>query len=860
MSDFEEYATGLKVVELKEELKKRNLNTTGNKAALVQRLIDYENAEGGQGEVKKTEGEEGKEELKEEMPTEEADEEEEEKAGEVEAGQEEKSIEQQAEIQKEVNEEPSGERPEAVENKEVEERPEAEDKPEAPEAEKKTEVPEAEKKTEVPEAEKKTEVPEAEEKTEVPEAEEKPEAEERPPVEDGGRGEPEPVLSSPGRSLAQTGEGEMEPKETTTVEGSGEEEQHVKEQQPDEQQPDEGWVLIDKTDTENAEQNSAESGKEEPMETGAQEKAAQAEESSVQSGTNEVSDGHAREPQGTKRRGDDLGSGGVTKDRVDPTKVPDPDEPEAAEDLIAKVPLENEFEPVEDDSIVTLDSYHSDLHFKIRKDGLGGCGLTESGFANMWAGARATRGVKGGKYFYECKVEQNVPVDLPETEPHPNVLRVGWTVDDAGLDLGEVPHSYGYGGTGKVMENNNYQTYGESFGLGDVIGCFVDLESSPGVISFSKNGTHFGTAFTLPHGLSGVTMYPIVYTKNVLVSVNFNEPALFPPPEGFVPIQKAAEGHWTPAQKSPKSKADCEVVMLVGLPGCGKTMWAEKHSQLSPGKRYNILGTNAIMDKMKVSGLGRRENYSTRWDVLIKDATAMLEKIFVLASRKPRNYIIDQTNVYASAQKRKMSHFEGFKRKAVVVIPPHHELRRRAALRAKEMGKAVPEEAVNAMKANFSIPTVGALFDEVVYTDIYGNAAEKIVRQYKDDAMGLPSFPAKRPRYDGGGRGGGGGGGGGRYGGPPPRDYGAPPPHFSYYRKHENLKKREYELRIREVERASFTPIVLSSTGGMGILHPNCPLLYWRQWASFTPIVLSSTGGNGQHGHYYLQTVGITAS
>eukprot|EP00731_Ephydatia_muelleri_P024258 Em0016g529a len=38
----------------------------------------------------------------------------------------------------------------------------------------------------------------------------------------------------------------------------------------------------------------------------------------------------------------------------------------------------------------------------------------------------------------------------------------------------------------------------------------------------------------------------------------------------------------------------------------------------------------------------------------------------------------------------------------------------------------------------------------------------------------------------------------------------------SCYRKHENIKKREYELRIREIERASFTPIVLSSTGGMG--------------------------------------------
>ena len=36
-----------------------------------------------------------------------------------------------------------------------------------------------------------------------------------------------------------------------------------------------------------------------------------------------------------------------------------------------------------------------------------------------------------------------------------------------------MPHSYGYGGTGKTVENNNYQTYGEPFGPGDVIGCFV---------------------------------------------------------------------------------------------------------------------------------------------------------------------------------------------------------------------------------------------------------------------------------------------------------------------------------------------------------------------------------------------------
>ena len=57
-----------------------------------------------------------------------------------------------------------------------------------------------------------------------------------------------------------------------------------------------------------------------------------------------------------------------------------------------------------------------------------------------------------------------------------------------------------------------------------------------------------------------------------------------------------------------------------------------------------------------------------------------------------------QTNVYASAQRRKMSYFTGFIKKAVVVIPPHHELRKRTARRNEEMGQPVPDDAINAMK------------------------------------------------------------------------------------------------------------------------------------------------------------------
>ena len=41
------------------------------------------------------------------------------------------------------------------------------------------------------------------------------------------------------------------------------------------------------------------------------------------------------------------------------------------------------------------------------------------------------------------------------------------------------------------------------------------------------------------------------------------------------------------------------------------------------------------------------------------------------------------------------------------------------------------------------------------------------------------------------------------------------------YRKHENEKKREYEQRILNVEHASFAPIVLSCTGGLGHIATN---------------------------------------
>ena len=78
------------------------------------------------------------------------------------------------------------------------------------------------------------------------------------------------------------------------------------------------------------------------------------------------------------------------------------------------------------------------------------------------------------------------------------------------------------------------------------------------------------------------------------------QPAWTEAPEGYTLLQSASDEHKVRAPKGPSRPDECEVLMMIGLPASGKTTWAEKHCRQNPEKRYTILGTNLIIDKMKV--------------------------------------------------------------------------------------------------------------------------------------------------------------------------------------------------------------------------------------------------------------------
>ncbi|XP_017359425.1 heterogeneous nuclear ribonucleoprotein U-like protein 2 isoform X2 [Cebus imitator] len=365
-------------------------------------------------------------------------------------------------------------------------------------------------------------------------------------------------------------------------------------------------------------------------------------------------------------------------------------------------PEEEAKDEEEDQTLVNLDTYTSDLHFQVSKDRYGGQPLFSEKFPTLWSGARSTYGVTKGKVCFEAKVTQNLPMKEGCTEV--SLLRVGWSVDFSRPQLGEDEFSYGFDGRGLKAENGQFEEFGQTFGENDVIGCFANFETEEVELSFSKNGEDLGVAFQInKESLGDRALLPHVLCKNCVVELNFGqkEEPFFPPPEEFVFIHAVPVEERVRTAVPPKTIEECEVILMVGLPGSGKTQWALKYAKENPEKRYNVLGAETVLNQMRC-------------------------------------------NVYNSGQRRKLLLFKTFSRKVVVVVPNEEDWKKRLELRKEVEGDDVPESIMLEMKANFSLPEKCDYMDEVTYGELEKEEAQPIVTKYKEEARKLLPPSEKR--------------------------------------------------------------------------------------------------------------------
>jgi heterogeneous nuclear ribonucleoprotein U-like protein 1 len=223
---------------------------------------------------------------------------------------------------------------------------------------------------------------------------------------------------------------------------------------------------------------------------------------------------------------------------------------------------------------------------------------------------------------------------------------------------------------------------------------------------------------------------------------------------GFLYVNKYPIGDLIRGPQRPEARTDCEVIMMIGLPGSGKSNWATKHAAENPEKRYTLLGTKYLLERMKIQGVARKPGSGPgRWEKLIELCNRGLLTLNDIACKRRRNFILDQPHVYISDQRRKMRVYGDFKRIAVIVVPNEEEYKKRTKLRLETEGKDIPEAAVNEMRANLTLPELEyQWFNEIIYTDLEKEAAQAEVNRENERGKKALSQRNRHNDYNRGGR------------------------------------------------------------------------------------------------------------
>lgn len=156
-----------------------------------------------------------------------------------------------------------------------------------------------------------------------------------------------------------------------------------------------------------------------------------------------------------------------------------------------------------------------------------------------------------------------------------------------------------------------------------------------------------------------------------------------------------------------------ECIMLIGLPGSGKSTWRSKHLTTNPDKNFFIHSLDDLIDQFAAeNGM----TYSQAWNKFdMKGGSKMLDENFLKAVAAKQDIIIDMTNMSEKSRKGKLKKLtEDYTKSAVVFVVPDNVLQERLKKRAEETGKSIPPFVVNQMARSYQAPTK-AEFDRITY-------------------------------------------------------------------------------------------------------------------------------------------------
>lgn len=321
--------------------------------------------------------------------------------------------------------------------------------------------------------------------------------------------------------------------------------------------------------------------------------------------------------------------------------------------------------------------------------------LNDEGLGHLFAGVRATAGLKGGRYLFEVKVlevrraaeygrrHKNIPKQL---------VAIGFSTSDSSLFLGDGEDGVGFDTEGCLILNGQ-KNWMEGFNdripveRQLVLSVLLNLiPDSPNCHTFSLfvNGKRVGRPQQLPEALRERPLYPTVNFKNVTLHANFTAPAMAPLPFKCRTLHDAAQEdvEVLPEPEGNQPDGRHEVIFLIGLPTNGTHAFLEEfQKEKQASARFTELSAASMKHWAKLSGFWSRGDELgieelDRGNVtqnVVQSIAPFVEQNFII-KELPKNFLSD-------FRQSSLTVFDAgrFKRTAVVMLGSAPESTRAAA-------------------------------------------------------------------------------------------------------------------------------------------------------------------------------------
>lgn len=158
-----------------------------------------------------------------------------------------------------------------------------------------------------------------------------------------------------------------------------------------------------------------------------------------------------------------------------------------------------------------------------------------------------------------------------------------------------------------------------------------------------------------------------------------------------------------------------EVIVLVGLPGIGKSYVIKSIMDQNPSRDYTIVSSDNIIDSIAES---QGKTYSEVFDRVYKRAAAEMNENASDAIKGRKDIIWDQTNLAPGKRASILNRLpKEYYKKAVVITADEDVHNSRLKTRAETEGKTIPPHVINNMRKSYVEPTKAEGFDEIVFID-----------------------------------------------------------------------------------------------------------------------------------------------